>query len=82
VIVRSGDPAPTLLEVADAVDADLVAVGTRGRGGPAEPLLGSVARTVADRARRPTLAVPAAAGRITLARRAESNEHQPTGAES
>jgi nucleotide-binding universal stress UspA family protein len=82
VIVRSGDPAPTLLEVADTVDADLVAVGTRGRGSPAEPLLGSVARTVADRARRPTLAVPAAAGRVALARRAESNEHQPTGAES
>jgi len=62
VIVRSGDPARTLLEVADDVDADLVVVGTRGRGGPAELLLGSVARTVADRARRPTLVVPAAAG--------------------
>ena len=33
VIVRSGDPARTLLEVADDVNADLVVVGTRGRGG-------------------------------------------------
>jgi nucleotide-binding universal stress UspA family protein len=66
VIVRSGDPAPTLLEVADDVDADLVVVGTRGRGGPAELLLGSVARTVADRARRPTLVVPASAGSVRL----------------
>jgi nucleotide-binding universal stress UspA family protein len=64
VIVRSGDPARTLLEVAEDVDPDLVVVGTRGRGGPAELLLGSVARTVADRARRPTLVVPASAGSV------------------
>jgi nucleotide-binding universal stress UspA family protein len=70
VIVRSGDPAPTLLEVADDVDADLVVVGTRGRGGPDELLLGSVARTVADRARRPTLVVPARARSAHLRRRA------------
>jgi nucleotide-binding universal stress UspA family protein len=68
VIVRSGDPAATLLEVADDVDADLVVVGTRGRGGPDELLLGSVARTVADRARRPTLVVPASAGPVHLRR--------------
>jgi nucleotide-binding universal stress UspA family protein len=67
-IVRSGDPAATLLEVADDVDADLVVVGTRGRGGPDELLLGSVARTVADRARRPTLVVPASAGPVHLHR--------------
>jgi nucleotide-binding universal stress UspA family protein len=66
VVVRSGDPAATLLEVADDVDADLVVVGTRGRGGPDELLLGSVARTVADRARRPTLVVPATAGAVHL----------------
>jgi nucleotide-binding universal stress UspA family protein len=71
VIVRSGDPAATLLEVADDVDADLVVVGTRGRGGPAELLLGSVARTVADRARRPTLVVPATAGSVHLPRRTD-----------
>jgi nucleotide-binding universal stress UspA family protein len=62
VIVRSGEPAPTLLEVAEEVDADLVVVGTRGKGDPAEPLLGSVARTVVNGMRRPTLVVPAAAG--------------------
>jgi nucleotide-binding universal stress UspA family protein len=68
VIVRSGDPAPTLLELADQLDVDLVVVGTRGRGGPAELLLGSVARTVADHVRRPTLVVPAAAGSVHLRR--------------
>jgi nucleotide-binding universal stress UspA family protein len=61
VVVRSGDPAATLLEVADDVDADLVVVGSRGCEGPDGFLLGSVARTVADRARRPTLVVPATA---------------------
>ncbi|HET6832947.1 MAG TPA: universal stress protein [Acidimicrobiales bacterium] len=70
VIVRSGEPGPTLLEVADDMDADLVVVGTRGCGGAAELLLGSVARTVADRARRPTLVVPAKAGTVHLRRRA------------
>jgi nucleotide-binding universal stress UspA family protein len=82
VIVRSGEPAPTLLEVADDLDADLVVVGTRGRGGPGELLLGSVARTVADRARRPTLVVPAAAGRVHLRRGDEHGERQPSGAGS
>ena len=82
VIVRSGDPAPTLLEVADDVDADLVVVGTRGRGGPGELLLGSVARTVADRARRPTLVVPAAAGPVHLGRGDDRSEPQQSGASS
>jgi nucleotide-binding universal stress UspA family protein len=68
VIVRSGDPAPSLLELADERDVDLVVLGSRGRGAPAELLLGSVARTVADRARRPTLVVPAAAGSVHLRR--------------
>jgi nucleotide-binding universal stress UspA family protein len=66
VVVRSGEPAPTLLEVAADVDADLVVVGTRGRGDPAQPLLGSVARTVVNQARRPTLVIPAAAGPVHL----------------
>ena len=76
VIVRSGDPAPTLLEIADDVDADLVVLGTRGRGGPADLLLGSVARTVADRARRPTLVVPATAGPLRLRRSDDRAETQ------
>jgi nucleotide-binding universal stress UspA family protein len=66
VIVRSGEPAPTLLDTADEVAADLLVVGTRGRGDPAEPLLGSVARAVVHHVRRPTLIVPAAAGHAHL----------------
>jgi nucleotide-binding universal stress UspA family protein len=74
VIVRSGDPAATLLEVADDVDADLVVLGTHGHPRPDALLLGSVARTVADRARRPTLVVPAAPGPVHLCR---SRDDQP-----
>jgi nucleotide-binding universal stress UspA family protein len=55
VVVRSGKPASPPFEVADDIDANLVVLGTRGRGGPDDLMLGSVARTVADRVRRPTL---------------------------
>jgi nucleotide-binding universal stress UspA family protein len=79
VIVRSGDPAPTLLEIAADVDVDLVVVGTRGRGGPADLLLGSVARTVADRARRPTLVVPARARPRRLRRSDDRSEPRQSG---
>jgi nucleotide-binding universal stress UspA family protein len=66
VVVHSGEPAATLVRVADDVGADLVVVGSRGGGDPADPLLGSVARAVAAHARRPTLVVPAAAGPVRL----------------
>jgi nucleotide-binding universal stress UspA family protein len=65
-VVRSGDPAATLVEVADDLDADLVVVGRRGGGEQGELLLGSVARTVTDGVRRPILVVPASAGRLLL----------------
>jgi nucleotide-binding universal stress UspA family protein len=66
VFLRSGDPAATLLQVAGDIDADLVVVGSRGGGDPADPLPGSVARTVAARGRCPTLVVPSAAGSVRL----------------
>ena len=70
----------TLCGLADDVDADLVVVGTRGRGGADELLLGSVARTVADRARRPTLVVPASAGPVHLHR--TGADHRERGSAS
>ncbi|HKE77209.1 MAG TPA: universal stress protein [Acidimicrobiales bacterium] len=56
--VEVGDPATVVMAAAERHDADLVAVGTRNGGGPVDLLLGSVARTVAGRGRRPTLVVP------------------------
>jgi len=53
-----GSPAEELLRIAEARDADLVVVGSRGRGPVRAALLGSVFGEVAARARMPVLIVP------------------------
>ncbi len=45
-VVVDYDPAPAILEVAEEVGADLLVVGTHGRGGLSRVLLGSVADKV------------------------------------
>ena len=55
--VRRGDPAETILEYAERTDADLVAVGTRGRDSPYSYHLGSVAEHVAHNCPTPVLTV-------------------------
>ncbi len=57
--IRLGAPAEVLLDEAERLDADLIVVGTRGRGGLVELLLGSVSRSVAARSTRPVAIVPA-----------------------
>lgn len=54
--IREGDPAPEICAYASAVDADLLAMGTRGRGGDSFHL-GSVAAHVVERADPPVLTV-------------------------
>lgn len=58
---RHGDVANTILSVADDVDAEVVVVGTRGRGGVSSFLLGSVAHSLVQHADRPVLVVPSPA---------------------
>lgn len=53
--VRRGDPARELIAAADAWNADLVVVGSRGLTGLERVLLGSVAANVARHCRRPVL---------------------------
>jgi nucleotide-binding universal stress UspA family protein len=53
------DPARAIVNAAERHDCDLVCVGTHGQG-PLSVLLGSVAREVLRRSRRPVLVVPAA----------------------
>ncbi len=57
-VVREGDPATVILQVAAEVEARMILVGTRGLGSAARVLLGSVSsRLVAD-ARVPVTVVP------------------------
>lgn len=58
-MLLDGEPAETLIRVADDVDAALIVTGRRGRGGFAELLLGSVPHRLTHHARRPVVVVPA-----------------------
>jgi nucleotide-binding universal stress UspA family protein len=55
--VECGDPARTIVEMAEQGDYDLIALGTHGRTGLSHFLVGSVAETVVRRAHRPVLTV-------------------------
>jgi nucleotide-binding universal stress UspA family protein len=56
-IVVEGEPAHALVDIAK--QADLLVVGTRGRGGFAGLLLGSVSQRCAERSPCPVVVVPA-----------------------
>lgn len=55
--VREGDPRAEICRYADDIDADVVALGTRGRHGDHAYLLGSVAEGVVRSCDRPVLTV-------------------------
>jgi nucleotide-binding universal stress UspA family protein len=55
---REGAVWQTIISAADAVDADVIVCGSRGRGGVARSLLGSTSTSVLHHATRPVLVVP------------------------
>jgi nucleotide-binding universal stress UspA family protein len=57
-VVTHGPPAATVLDLADAWGATVIAIGTHGRRGVARVLVGSVAEAVLRRAKVPLLVVP------------------------
>jgi nucleotide-binding universal stress UspA family protein len=55
--VREGDPAEEIIDYADETDADVIAMGTRGRHGDHAFLLGSVAEALVRHSPTPVLTV-------------------------
>jgi nucleotide-binding universal stress UspA family protein len=55
--IEHGNPADVVIDYAESVDADVVAMGTRGRHGDHAFLLGSVAEAVVRNAPMPVLTV-------------------------
>lgn len=60
VLLVEGNPAWMLLDVAEREDADMIVVGSRGRGGFGELLLGSTSHQLAHHTKRPVVIVPSA----------------------
>lgn len=55
VAYRVGDPAEKILEYAKTIDADLIVMGSRGRGALGSALLGSVSTKILQHAQCPVL---------------------------
>jgi nucleotide-binding universal stress UspA family protein len=53
-----GGPGPAIVKIADAVDADVIVTGTRGRSSLTGLLVGSVTHKLMHISKRPVLAVP------------------------
>jgi nucleotide-binding universal stress UspA family protein len=60
-VMEDGRPASVIAKVADGVDADVIVVGRRGRGGVAELVLGSVSHELVLHSKRPILLISNAA---------------------
>lgn len=56
-IMEDGRPASVIAQVADTVNADVIVVGRRGRGGVAELVLGSVSHELVLHSKRPILVI-------------------------
>jgi nucleotide-binding universal stress UspA family protein len=65
--VLMGLPADEIVAHADTIDADLIVIGSRGRGAIANAVLGSVSCAVLHEARRPVLVVRTAHERVAAA---------------
>jgi nucleotide-binding universal stress UspA family protein len=58
ILVRPGYPVEEILRAADDEHCSMIVLGTHGKGFLKQTFLGSVARSVLDRAKKPVLIVP------------------------
>lgn len=56
--IRHGNPVANILKMADVIDADMVVLGSHGKGSLKYAFLGSVAEKVLRKSHRPMLIVP------------------------
>jgi len=66
ILVVSGHPVEEILRVAEEKQVDAIVLGTHGKGFLVQTFLGSVARSVLDRTRKPIFIVPLPHGKIDL----------------
>jgi nucleotide-binding universal stress UspA family protein len=66
-LLASGVPVDEVVACADSIDADMIVVGSHGRGALATAFLGSVSRGVLHESRRPVLVVRGAPDRAAVA---------------
>ncbi len=57
--VKFGDPAPTIVTLADEIGCDTIVMGTRGLGGLAALALGSVTRKILHLSKLPVICIQA-----------------------
>ncbi|MCD6525612.1 MAG: universal stress protein [Desulfuromonas sp.] len=58
VEVHHGSPASQILEEADRIDADMIIIGSHGKGRVSHAFLGSLAKRLLRKSPRPVLVVP------------------------
>ena len=66
IVVVPGHPVEEILKAAEEKQADAIVLGTHGKGFLVQTFLGSVARSVLDRTRKPVFIVPLPHGKTDL----------------
>jgi nucleotide-binding universal stress UspA family protein len=66
ILVLPGYPVEEILKAADEEDCSIIVLGTHGKGFLKQTFLGSVARSVLDRAKKPVFIVPLPYGETGL----------------
>lgn len=72
--IETGDPATTILDYADEIDADVIVAGTHGRSGMRRRVIGSVAERLVRHANCPVLTVRLPESDVTVTDESQARE--------